>query len=278
MPNYGYHFARAEGRLVSSLYRLMLPLIVRRKVNPPRAIPIDVFSYSGERRLAEQVASIRSFLKCAGRPNRFIVVSDGSHSPGSVEMLRAVDECVAVEPVPPPPAGCSESLAAYLTIHPTGRQLALIMSLPRGRPALYTDSDVLFFAAAGDLQKYVERQNASAYYLLDCGFAGDERLLRGGEEKTEPVNTGVLLIFRSLDWSLAIERFLELPGDPTFFTNQTMTHLTMHANGAQPLAPDKYVVQLDDQFIYPDKLAGPQLALRHYVDPVRHKFWASLVH
>src|SRR5205085_7795472 len=111
-------------------------------------------------------------------------------------------------------------------------------------------------------------QNAPAYYLPDCGFAGDERLLRGNEEKTEPVNTGVLLISRSLDWSLAIERFLELSGEPTFFTNQTMTHLTMHANAAQPLPPDKYVVRLDDQFIYQDKLAGPQLALRHYVDPV----------
>src|SRR5438270_5976684 len=111
MPNYGYHLARAEGGLISSFYQLMLPLIVRRKVKHQHAIPIDVFSYSSERRLAEQVASIRSFLRFAGRPSRFVVVSDGSHSHKSVELLRRVDECVAVERVPAPSAGCSESLA-----------------------------------------------------------------------------------------------------------------------------------------------------------------------
>jgi hypothetical protein len=35
----------------------------------------------------------------------------------------------------------------------------------------------------------------------------------------------------------------------------------------------RYVLQLDDQFIYPDCYAGSQIVLRHYVNPVRHKFW-----
>jgi hypothetical protein len=91
------------------------------------------------------------------------------------------------------------------------------------------------------------------------------------------VNTGVLLLFEKLDWTLAVRRFLELPGLPDFFTNQTMTHLTMHAIGASPLDEKKYVLQLDDQFVYPDRYACRDLALRHYVNPVRHKFWTTLV-
>jgi len=55
-----------------------------------------------------------------------------------------------------------------------------------------------------------------------------------------------------------------------------MTHLTMHANHAAPFDPRKYVLQLDDQFVYPDRYANPTIALRHYVNPVRHKFWTSL--
>ena len=47
----------------------------------------------------------------------------------------------------------------------------------------------------------------------------------------------------------------------------------MHANGVQPFDPRRFVLQLDDQFIYPDKYAGPEIVLRHYVQPVRHKFW-----
>jgi hypothetical protein len=55
-----------------------------------------------------------------------------------------------------------------------------------------------------------------------------------------------------------------------------MTHLTMHENGGRPFDPAKYVLQLDDQFGFADNYAGTRLALRHYVNPVRHKFWTSL--
>jgi len=277
MPNYGYHFARAQGRLTQTLYELFLPLIARKPIHCSREIPVDVFSYSGQRRLAEQVASIRSFLKCAGRPKRFVVVSDGTYTPASVELLKRLDACVSVEQVPPPPANAPEPFALYLRNHPTGKQLALIMSLPRQGPAFYVDSDVLFFANAHELGLELSQTSAPARYLADCGFSGDERLLHGNEEKSNPVNTGTLLIVRSLDWSLGITRFLELAGAPNFFTNQTITHLAMHANGAKPLDPAKYVLQLDDQFVYPDRYAGPGLVLRHYVDPVRHKFWTSLI-
>ncbi|MDP9253702.1 MAG: hypothetical protein M3O66_01985, partial [Verrucomicrobiota bacterium] len=88
--------------------------------------------------------------------------------------------------------------------------------------------------------------------------------------------TGVLLLLKKLDWSLSINRFLELEGEPNFFTNQTMTHLAMHKNGARPLDPAKYVLQLDDQFVFSDRYAGAALALRHYVNPIRHKFWTTL--
>ncbi len=57
-----------------------------------------------------------------------------------------------------------------------------------------------------------------------------------------------------------------------------MTHLTMHENSARPLDPAKYILQLDDQSLFADHYAGARLALRHYVNPVRHKFWTSLSH
>src|SRR4051794_6980598 len=103
MPNYGYHLARAEGRVTESLYNLLLPVIARRRIQCVRDLPIDVFSYSGQRRLSEQVASIRSFLKSAGRPYRFVVVSDGTYSTGATELLHRIDRCVCVEQVPSPP-------------------------------------------------------------------------------------------------------------------------------------------------------------------------------
>ena len=271
--NFGYHWAIWRGRVARDRYRARLPEIVRQKVEPPRKIDIDVFSYSSEAMLPEQIASIRSFLRHAGRPRSFTVVSDGSHSAESIRLLQDVDLSVKVSAPIPPRADLPESFRDYLTNHHTGKQLALIMSLER---ALYFDADVLFFAGASELVRQIDRADAPAYYLADCQFAGDERLLRSESEKNDPVNTGVLLLFQKLDWTIARERFEQLRGAaPAFHTNQTLTHLVMHANDALELDSARYVVQLDDQTLAQDRHRHPNLVLRHYVQPVRHKFWTS---
>jgi hypothetical protein len=278
LPNFAYHFALQLGNALRGLYRSFLPIIVRFRPNPARSFPFEVFAYSNDEMLPEQVASIRSFLRHVGRPKSFTVVSDGSHSDRSIRLLKSVDRSVSVETAKPALPGLSAKLDGYLNSHPTGKQLALIMSLPRNGPALYIDADVRFFPAASDLVVRGEAKGLPAYYLADCQFAGDSRLVRDASEENEPVNMGALFLFRKLDWSLSIRRFLELEGEPTFFTNQTMTHLTMHENGACPFDPAKYALQLDDQCVFADRYAGPRLALRHYVNPVRHKFWTSLLH
>src|ERR1700730_4614981 len=96
-PNVPYHSARLEGKIVRNFYRALLPIIVRRRLRVPRSLDVDVFAYSGEGSLPEQVASIRSFLANAGRPKQFTVVSDGSYTAKSVDLLEKIDNCVRVE-------------------------------------------------------------------------------------------------------------------------------------------------------------------------------------
>jgi hypothetical protein len=277
MINFPYHLARVEGELTRNLYRAAMPMIVRRRVQARHEIPFDVFAYSGEQTLPEQVASIRSLLRYAGRPKSFTVVSDGTYTRPSIQLLERIDPVVKVsESFTQPVSNYPEQLRSYLATHPTGKQLALIMSLPVNGPALYVDSDVRFFAGAADLLILAQTRSVPAFYLADCQFSGDERLLEDASEKNDPANTGFLLLFQKLDWSLGLERFLKLQGAPIFFTNQTIVHLTMQTNRARPFDPRKYVLQLDDQFIYRDLYANKSLAMRHYVNPVRHKFWTSL--
>lgn len=276
-PNLSYHFALWLGNVLRRFYRFLLPAILLFKVPARRSFPFEVFAYSSDPMLPEQVASIRSFLRHVGRPKSFTVVSDGSHSGRSIRLLKAVDSSVSVTTAKPAVAGLPAKLENYLNGHPTGKQLAVIMSLPRNGPALYLDADVRFFPAAPDLFARGEARDLSAYFLADCKFAGDRRLLRSASEEDKPVNTGFLFLFKKLDWSLSIRRFLELEGEPSFFTNQTMTHLTMHENGGRPFDPAQYVVQLDDQCVFEDRYAGASVALRHYVNPVRHKFWTSML-
>ena len=275
--NVPYHSARLEGKITRALYRAALPTIVSRPVRVERDLPFEVFSYSGESALPEQVASIRSFLINAGRPRQFTVVSDGSHSDASAELLRKIDNCVRFQPnAPPLPSGLSENVQSRLTVHFTGKQLALIISLPTSGPALYTDADILFFPEARCLADLSQTKSVSALYLADGEMGADERLLRDPIEKENPVNMGFIFLFQKLDWSLGLERLRTLTGDPIFFTTQTVVHLCMHANHAQPFDPRKFVVQRDDEFVYRDRHVGPSIAMRHYVTPVRHKFWTPL--
>jgi hypothetical protein len=174
------------------------------------------------------------------------------------------------------PPGLPEKVQSFLTNHFTGRQLALIMSLPANGPTLYTDSDVLFFPQAKQLADLARSPSAPALYLADYQFSADERLIRDAAEKQNPVNMGFLFLFQSLDWSLGLERLRTLNGVPNFFTTQTVVHLCMHANGAAAFDRAKFVLEADDQFIYRDRYAGSSIAMRHYVNPVRHKFWTGL--
>lgn len=277
MLNYGYHLARAEGNATRKLYRAILPAFPRRRA--PRRAPLSfsVFTYSSESNLPELVASIRSFLRYVGQPSRFTIVSDGTISARSATLLQGLDPTIAIsDSARWVPRDLPTRVYPYLTTHPTGKQLALIMSLPVEGPTLYIDSDVLFFPGAGELAQLAKEKTTPAFYLADCQLSADERLFRSDEEKARPVNTGVLFLFEKLDWSLATRRFLELHGMPEFFTNQTMTHLTMHANGAAPFDDRRYVLRLDDQFVYPDRYRSRDLVLRHYVNPVRHKFWMEM--
>jgi len=277
--NVPYHSARIEGKIARALYRVMLPLIVRRPLRVEREVPFSVFSYSGESTLPEQVASIRSFLTYAGRPKQFTVVSDGSYTSASIQLLEKIDHCVRVQrSAPPLPSALPEKVQSFLTDHFTGKQLALIMSLPADGPTLYTDADVLFFPQATLLADLSHAQSVSAFYLADYQFSADQRLIRDATEKEGPVNMGFLLLFQRLDWSVGLERLKMLNSVPNFFTTQTVVHLCMHANSARAFDPHAFVLQADDEFIYRDRYANNSIAVRHYVNPVRHKFWAAIAH
>jgi hypothetical protein len=278
-PNFGYHLARVKGRVLRGIYHALLPSIVRHTIKSPRSLTVDVFAYSNEEMLAEQIRCIRSFLRHVGRPKTFTIISDGSHRARSIRLLQNVDSLVSVRQSGQElPAGLPPKFRHYVTTYVMAKQLGLLMTLPQNGPALYVDADVLFFDGASDFARYLSRQDAPAFYLPDCQTcSADPRVFHSASEERDPVNCGFLLFLKKLNWSVAIERFMEMQGEPNFFTNQTLAHLALHANGARPFDPTKYVLQLDDQFVYKDRHAGPALALRHYVNPVRHKFWAHLI-
>lgn len=277
MVNVGYHSARLQSKLIRSLYTRRITQIVRTPIAQTQRVPITVYAFSCERDLPEQVASLRSFLRYVGIPNQFTVISDGSYTEKSCNLLRRIHPCVDVVPVEKlVRTDLPQYVYDYAAKHPLGKKFSGLLSIPIKDVTIYTDSDILFFHGAGDLLNLANSDNPSSLYLPDCASKMDERVIYDESEKINPVNSGFIIFKEPLDWSFALERLSKLKEFNHYFTEQTLVHLTMHYNQAKPLCSKRYVLNVEDQFIYPDKYAGQEIALRHYVNDVRHKLWLNV--
>jgi hypothetical protein len=274
MINIPYHIARVHGSITRYLYKSVLPLIARTPVSQKKKVSANVYALSCERDLAEQVASIRSFIRHVGIPDQFIVVSDGSYTKESCQILCQIHPCVEVLLIDKL-IGTSlpEHVYNYAAQHVMGKKLAVLLSIPVQKTTIYTDSDILFFPGAANLTDIINSEGLLSHYLPDCATKMDERVIYNETEKLNPVNGGFIIFKKQLNWEFALERLSTLKTLNHYFTEQTLVHLTMHHNNALPLCSKQYVLSVEDQFIYPDKFANREIALRHYVSDIRHKFW-----
>ncbi len=242
-------------------------------VLPTAEIAADIYTFSGENDWPEQLASLRSFLRFVGRPRRFIIVSDGSHIAASRGLLKQANSCVDVvdgdgfarSDIPSP-------VKTYMKAHPLGKKLAALMSIPPSAPAIYSDSDILFFRGAEYLRNLAG--TATSWFLEDCSPSLDERLLRRADAERPYVNSGFLVLNSQVDWLAAANPLSAVSDSPNHFTEQTVVHFAMQASGARPLPSSSCILQYDDQFRFADRYANrPGIVLRHYISSIRTKFW-----
>jgi len=278
-PPAGWRVSRsawAAAWALRSAYRRALPRIVERAVPVPGPLACRVVTFSCERDLPEQVASLRALLRWGGRPDEAVVVSDGTHTAASRALLERVDPCVRVVhwrdlaggDLPP-------SVRRYVEVSAMGKKLAVGLALPGDRPLVYVDADVLLLPAARAALPAALRREVPRYLLDPEDVYLDARLLRPGERE-QPLNAGFLLLPGPLDWSEPLARLARLDDEPAFHTEQTLVHLAVRAAGGRPLDPARWVVATDDMPLWQDRHRGPETVLRHYTSPVRHKLWLAL--
>ncbi|PZU94893.1 MAG: hypothetical protein DCE90_13810 [Pseudanabaena sp.] len=277
MVNIGYHTARIQGGFLRSVYKASISVIAGLPIKQSRQVPIKVYALSCERDLPEQVASLRSFLKYVGIPSQFTIMSDGSYTLDSINLLQSIHPCVDVQLLTKfQREDLPDSVYAYAAKQAMGKKLAALMSIPIEGATLYTDSDILFFQGGSHLADLAESTDSHTYYLPDCKNSLDSRLIYEDIEQQEPINAGFILFKSGLDWQEPVQRLAKLKESPNYFSEQTIVNLTIKRNQGIALDRHKYIMNVDDQFIYPDQFASKKIAMRHYVNDVRHKFWLSV--
>lgn len=236
-------------------------------------LPVTLATITGHRDTAQAVASLLSFCTSVGRPRKVVICDDGSLTAEDCRTLMLLTDAVEFyhEPVDPH-LPCSDNLEIYTASHALGKKLAMLIGLTSDSesPVLYMDTDVLIFHPADHLVSLLLSDDSSPRYMSDANKgAYDNRIDTQG---LDPVNSGFLVFPRRMRWDSALTRCCEAIGDPQWFTEQTVVLFAMHANKAEPLPPDQYLLRWDDRRFQRD-VAGPGAVARHYVIPVRWRFW-----
>jgi hypothetical protein len=272
---YGYHLAKREAKVIKALAGGPL---LRRIAKPPaamRSIDVHLMTFSGERDAAEQLVSLRSFVRSVGMPTKLTIGSDGTHSPRTLQLLRRMVPHVAV--VPP-----REYLARHLPLavrtyaatHPLGKKLAFLVSSTIDEPTIYSDSDILFFSNGSLVHDLVEECGDHPRFLLDCAHSLDERVLPPGMHGLPPVNSGFMALGNRLAWDKSIERLGDVD-DYRFHTEQSVIHVAMHLAHGAALDPELFLMRVDDRFRHRTTYETSRSVLRHYVSNIRHHFWLN---
>lgn len=213
--------------------------------NAPLSIgaPIDlsVMSFLQERDVPEFVASVRSFLEHVGIPREFVVVSDGTITPQSRDVISSIlPDVLSVQSVDAYVGGhqLPGAVRDFMARSPWGAKLASIMALNDRTPALYADSDLWYFPRAGELRDICSGE--VPLFMQDIAPFLDERILTGdsmGDKTDVPLNAGFLFVPKPLDWTLSSARLAALSGEPIGDSEQAAVHLTFLNAGARPSPP-----------------------------------------
>jgi hypothetical protein len=239
------------------------------------AAPLTVLTFVGHAQVPQAVASLRSFLRFIGRPRRIIVGSDGTLGAEDEKTLSSIHPSVEVLQIELDRHDAHPELVAYARGELWGRKLLFIASANEHEelPLLYFDSDVLFFAAARSLCHTLSQYTVPAYMEEPNRGAFDERWDPGTESLA---NAGFLFLPTRLDWTRVLERHGWLLVAPGHRTEQTILNLALRDAGARALDPSAFVLDYRDARSPQDVASRGNVVARHYVAPIRWKFWISV--
>jgi hypothetical protein len=237
---------------------------------------IDVVSFSGKRDFEEQVLSILSFLRYAGKPKRWVIYSDDSHTKFHHDFISRNFDFASIErwnKNEDKYAPYAATLDSYMKYNVLGKRMYAYANHLSDGQIIFLDSDVVFYSAIFEKLDIVIKDGGS-WYLPDAGWGTlDSRYKASHVPEMFQLNGGCFISSPAFSWELAYAYLQSLNNTFEYFSDQTAFHIAFIGQGAKPLDPRVCVLNCDDQFDFSYKYGPEEIALRHYVNPIRHKMW-----
>lgn len=244
-------------------------------------LPLSLNYFCSENDKELLAVSIYSFIRNVGIPKQIRVISDGS-----------IKDLTFIEPLVNPVGKLMlvhwqdfvcpkrhlfgsnfETCFAQAVKYPRLRK-TLSLRVIADNQEWYTDSDILFFKGFQDYLPQLLKSEYSFYSPCNDWGCLDSEYLNSEERKVFQVNSGFLIFKGDQNWREPLQYLEKVKGDYQFF-DQTTIQVLVDQNLGQilPLDPRKFTATTIDHFKINYML--PDLAFRHYVRPIRHKFWQT---
>jgi hypothetical protein len=229
-----------------------------------------VVSFSGSKWFADQLYSLYSFYINVGKPESWLIYDDGTYSEAQITALQQIER-VTVSRL--------EQSATRLPIEPlqkfpTLKKVEIVARHIPGKKTILTDSDVIFY---NNFSKLINGDSEGNYFLVDEGNAYfDKDFLLQYSNIQHPFNFGLLLLQGGFDME-PVFAYIEnryKTGMLGYWSDQTaFQKLVMGDPGFKPLHKEQFKVGGKDAFTFSHCVNYNEIALRHFVGPVRHKMW-----
>lgn len=237
----------------------------------------DIISVSGKKHYEEQTLSILSFCSNVGVPKKWTIFSDGSYSDQQKENLTKLFPFISIKnwsDLPNRHPEYTETLNNYTSNYNIGKKTYVILNYFKNR-YLYFDSDLVFYPTMKD---YLHLFNSHKfnYFSVDNDWCClDPMYMKNKKQDMYQLNSGILFIQPNFNWEPALKYLKQVSGKYQFF-DQTSIHEAFFSDQNQavlPFDPRVFKVEMKDHFKFKISPETKNLAVRHYVGPVRHKIW-----
>ncbi len=238
----------------------------------------DIISVSGTKNFEEQILSLLSFVQNVGEPSSWLLYSDGTYSDEDLKMLGKIFPFITIKiwnELPNRFPEYDKVLHDYTTKHGIGKKTYVIINHHLGKPFLYFDSDLVFYKKMREYLHLFENSKYSYFSVDNDWCCLDPDYMSSKKQDMYQLNSGVLYLNPDINWLPALDYLSKIDGDYRFY-DQTAIHNAIFSdenNNCMPFDPRVFKVETSDHFRFRMASTTRNLAVRHYVGPLRHKMW-----
>ena len=235
-----------------------------------------LLGYSGKNYFYEQLYSSLSFIKNIGLPDKWIIVSDGTYTAQQKNTLELIPnlQVVNYDVLIDKDFKTLDPLKEAHRMGQFGTTYFSILNKVNGR-LIYMEADVLVF---GLFNRYAHLFNTHNWYLTDTAPHFDSSYYKENQIPMFPLNNGFAIYNKRPPLEVACKYMIDRLNDGGFeyFTPQSASQLMVDKDTYSKIFDPRYfVVSGSDHFKYTIDHLPENIALRHYVGPVRHKMWQT---